>query len=217
MFPDDPLPFILLDSGIDSIEHYNQDQYTRQWEEDIGSAEQKESFNNHFIMEEDDHNIKETFEIIETFPYLTTTTVIETDTIHSKRKNTRTKPVNFKRKKSRKAKKRKRRKPLRKKIIKRFKARPAVIRARNVERLRSPKTIGIKNLQKPRRPRFQLRLDKVARIASAMTETVDAVLALTIPGHEEHIKKRKDERLPLDQSLVLFSVTSGIVAAILSL
>ena len=68
-----------------------------------------------------------------------------------------------------------------------------------------------------RRPRVQPRLYKLSRIASAMSETVDAVLALIVPGHEASIKRRKEDRIPLDQSLIMFSVAAGIVAAILSI
>ena len=50
-----------------------------------------------------------------------------------------------------------------------------------------------------------------------MSETVDAVLALIVPGHEASTNKKKKDRIPLDQSLIMFSVAAGIVAAILSI
>ena len=50
-----------------------------------------------------------------------------------------------------------------------------------------------------------------------MSETVDAVLALIVPGHEASTNKKKKDRIPLDQSLIMFSVVTGIVAAILSI
>ena len=71
--------------------------------------------------------------------------------------------------------------------------------------------------QLSKRPRLQPRLYKIARIASAMSETVDAVLALIVPGHEASTNKKKKGRIPLDQSLIMFSVAAGIVAAILSM
>ena len=68
-----------------------------------------------------------------------------------------------------------------------------------------------------KRKRFQLRLDKLDRIASGLSETVDAVLALLVPGHEAAAKRRREDRIPLDQTLIAFSLASGIVAAILSI
>ena len=45
-----------------------------------------------------------------------------------------------------------------------------------------------------KRKRFQLRLDKLDRIASGLSETVDAVLALLVPGNEATAKRRKEQR-----------------------
>ena len=71
--------------------------------------------------------------------------------------------------------------------------------------------------KRQKRKRLQLRLDKLDRIASGVSDTVDAVLALLVPGHEASAKRKREDRIPLDQTLIAFSVASGIVAAILSI
>ena len=90
-----------------------------------------------------------------------------------------------------------------------------------IDRLAYSNPVYISNTKKQKqlskRPRLQPRLYKIARIAYAMSETVDAVLALIVPGHEASTKRRKEDRIPLDQSLLMFSVAAGIVAAILSI
>ena len=68
-----------------------------------------------------------------------------------------------------------------------------------------------------KRKKVQPRLDKLVRIASGVPETVDAVLALLVPDHEASAKRRREDRIPLNQTLIAFSLASGIVAAILSI
>ena len=111
------------------------------------------------------------------------------------------------------------RKPWRKiptgKIIQKLKLRPRRIKHQNMDRLSYSRTEFVENQQK--RKRFQLRLDKLDRIASGVSKTVDALLALLVPGHEASAKRRRTDRIPLDQTLIAFSLASGIVAAILSI
>ena len=98
----------------------------------------------------------------------------------------------------------------RKRIIKRPWEKPKRLR----ENLK--KMPRLSKLQPPKQ-RLRFNTNKVKRIASAVSETVDAVFALIVPGHEAAMNRRKDDRIPLDRSLIAFSVASGIVAAILSI
>ena len=107
------------------------------------------------------------------------------------------------------------------KMLKRPRSKQRKWKKKTIDRLSYSNPVYVLNSQKPKHPskrrRLQPRLYKLSRIASAMSETVDAVLALIVPGHEASIKRRKEDRIPLDQSLLMFSVASGIVAAILSI
>jgi hypothetical protein len=108
-------------------------------------------------------------------------------------------------------------------MLKRPRSKERKWKKQTIDRLSYSNPVYVLNPQKrpSKRRRLQPRLYKVARIASVMSETVDAVLALIVPGHEastnSRIPTRKEDRIPLDQSLIMFSVAAGIVAAILSI
>ena len=58
------------------------------------------------------------------------------------------------------------------------------------------------------------------RVADSAGETLDAVLALMVPGHEAAMKRRRDggrNRLSLDDSIMTLVISSSIMAAILAL
>ena len=57
----------------------------------------------------------------------------------------------------------------------------------------------------------------VRRVAESAGETLDAVLALVVPGHEAAMRRRRDRnRLNLDDSIMTLAISSGIMAAILA-
>ena len=58
----------------------------------------------------------------------------------------------------------------------------------------------------------------VRRVADSAGETLDAVLALVVPGHEVAMRRRdrKRNRLSLDDSIMTLAISSGIMAAILA-
>ena len=47
-----------------------------------------------------------------------------------------------------------------------------------------------------------------------MGETVDAVLALLVPGNEASAKRRREDKIPLDQTVIAFALASAIVVDI---
>ena len=57
----------------------------------------------------------------------------------------------------------------------------------------------------------------IRRVADSAGETLDAVLALVVPGHQAAMRRRRDRnRLSLDDSIMTLAISSGIMAAILA-
>lgn len=80
------------------------------------------------------------------------------------------------------------------------------------KRVPPPKKKGFQKIK------LELKMPKsVRRVADSAGETLDAVLALLVPGHEAAMRRRRDRsRMSLDDSIMTLAVSSGIMAAILA-
>lgn len=103
-------------------------------------------------------------------------------------------------------------KPWRRPINKHKKKRRLPVKRKRVP---PPKKKGFQKIK------LELKMPKsVQRVADSAGETLDAVLALMVPGHEAAMKRRRDgarNRLSLDDSIMTLAISSGIMAAILAL
>ena len=77
---------------------------------------------------------------------------------------------------------------------------------------------------KIKRPRKKISLGMpkaIRRVKDSAGETLDAVLALVVPGHEAGMRRRRNKKqrqsmISLDDSILTFAISSGIIAAILA-